>query len=280
LLQGGGALISEEEVRVAYRRLLGRDAESDEVVAYHAAQWPSIEALHRAFVDSAEFQFRMLGRPLPTPTKLRTVPMPEVCRLGVPIRLLEPDGTDGNVSFYELVILNHLVAQRAPTFLFEFGTFDGRTTLNLAANAPDNAMVYTIDLPRTQINGTLLNLVIDDRKYIDKECSGLRFAGMSEVQKIVQVFGDTAAFDFSQWYNKVDFIFIDASHSAPYVRNDTEVALRLIGNRNGLIVWHDYGGWPGVTEVLEDYQAKDARLGQLVNVVGTSLALCELCIDA
>jgi len=273
-------MVSKEEVRAAYRLLLARDAESEEVVARHAARYSSTDELRQAFIKSPEFQLRVLGRPSAPPRPAPVLPavsMCETCRFGTPIRILEPDAADGNVSFIELIVLNHLVAEQAPRVVFELGTFDGRTTVNLAANTPDEAVIYTVDLPQSQMDQALLKLESGDRKYIDKNASGARFASIDESAKIVQLFGDTASFDFSQWYNKVDFVFVDASHAAPYVRNDTEVALRLVGHRRGMIAWHDYNSvWPGVIEVLEDYQRSDPRLRDLAYVAGTSLALCKI----
>src|SRR6185503_17662195 len=62
------------------------------------------------------------------------------------------DAVDGNVSERELITICRLVRQQQPMTLFEFGTFDGRTTLNLAANAPSDARVFTLDLPGTAVS--------------------------------------------------------------------------------------------------------------------------------
>jgi predicted O-methyltransferase YrrM len=272
-------MVSKEDVRTAYRLILGREAESEEVVAAHASAHSSTDELHHAFINSAEFQSRAMGQPvalaLPPPA-LPAVPMYQACRFGIPIRILEPEVVDGNVSLVELIVLNHLVAERSPTVVFELGTFDGRTTINLAANAPEKATIYTIDLPQSQIDKAQFDFEPADRKYIKKEKSGVRFDNTVESAKIVQLLGDTASFDFSKWYGQVDFVFVDASHSAPYVRNDTEVAYKLVGHRPGLIAWHDYNGWPGVTEVLEEYQRDDSRFRNLTYVSGTSIAFCEI----
>jgi predicted O-methyltransferase YrrM len=218
-----------------------------------------------------------VARPTPATLALPARPAAEVCQFGIPIRILEPNPTGGNVSLFELIVLDHLIAQRAPQVVFELGTFDGRTTINFAANTPPYTLVYTIDLPQRNINETKLDITVADRKYIDKGASGARFADTLESTKITQLFGDTAAFDFSNWNGQVDFVFIDASHSASYVRNDTEVALRLIGNRGGLITWHDYNGsWPGLTEVIDEFRRNDPRLKNLAYVAGTSIAFCEI----
>ena len=58
-------------------------------------------------------------------------------------------------------------------------------------------------------------------------------------QKIVMLTGDSKNFDFSEFDEKVDFIFIDADHSYAGVMNDSEIAFKMI-RPGGTIVWHDY----------------------------------------
>lgn len=199
----------------------------------------------------------------------------QICRFDRPASVLEPQQRDGNVSLLELLILNHIAEQKAPAIVFEFGTFDGRTTLNFAANTPDSTRIYTIDLPRSQLDQTYMELDQYERKYADKDSPGVRFQDTPEAAKIVQLLGDTANFDFSPWYGNVDLVFIDASHTAAYVQNDTEIALKLIGSRPGIIIWHNYGIWPDVTDVLDGRQESDPRLRDTVHIFGTSIALCE-----
>jgi len=66
-------------------------------------------------------------------------------RLATPI--LFPTYRDGNAQTVEVAVINELVRRRLPSVLFEIGTFDGRTTSNLAASSPGGAVVYTLDLP-------------------------------------------------------------------------------------------------------------------------------------
>ena len=51
----------------------------------------------------------------------------------VPVRVLEPTAANGNVSLLELLVLCQLVQQTEARTVLEIGTFDGRTTINLAA---------------------------------------------------------------------------------------------------------------------------------------------------
>ena len=52
------------------------------------------------------------------------------------IKMLEPQSANGNVTVFELFAINFITAARSPKVIFEIGTFDGRTTLNMAANSP------------------------------------------------------------------------------------------------------------------------------------------------
>ena len=65
-------------------------------------------------------------------------------------------------------------------------------------------------------------------------------------------------------------MFVDGSHAYDYACKDSETAFRLVKS-GGLVIWHDYGVWPGVTRALEELEAAKA-LG-LRHIQGTSLVL-------
>jgi hypothetical protein len=206
--------------------------------------------------------------PRPIHAELPTIPISDVVSADTPVVLLDPVGRDGNVSLLELLILARLVAARQPDAVFEIGTFDGRTTLNLAANTRGH--VFTLDLPAAQVDATHLPLHRGDASYISKAASGERFAGRREAERITQVFGDSATLDFSPWQGRIDFVFIDGAHSRDYVLSDTQRALRLLRPAGGVIVWHDYDSWDGVTLALHEI----ARGGlPLQRIAETSLAI-------
>ena len=63
--------------------------------------------------------------------------------------------------------------------------------------------------------------------------------------------------------NGCDLNFIDGNHEHEWVRHDTELAKRLDA---AIVVWHDYGTEPGVTQVVDG-------LGETVTrVLGTRMA--------
>jgi predicted O-methyltransferase YrrM len=160
--------------------------------------------------------------------------------------------------------------------LFEFGTFDGRTTLNLALNSAPGATVYTLDLPRTALSTAVAPIHRDEAQYADKPESGARYRGTEAEPRIIPLEGDSGSFDFTAYEGKIDFVFIDASHTFDYVINDSLEALRLIGSRAGTIVWHDYGRWDGVTAALHELKRKHDAFAGLRQIAGTTLAVVEV----
>lgn len=208
-----------------------------------------------------------------------SVAMHEVIDESVRFQLRETIATNGNISLLELTTITRLIARYQPRRLFEIGTFDGRTTLNMAANAPSDATTFTLDLPCEQLNATVLEIANDDKKYIDKSSSGSRYKNTDIAKNIHQLFGDSATFDFKSFENSLDFVFVDGSHSYSYVKNDTAIALKLLKNGKGIIVWHDYDTdtvWEGVTRALNELYKTDARLAGMRHLQGTTMVYLRI----
>ena len=193
---------------------------------------------------------------------------------------LERDAhVSGNVSPFEIDVINKLVKFYASKTIFEIGTFDGRTTLNLAAHSPSDAQVYTLDLPQTEIDATALRIDQGDRLFINKPRSGVRFQNSEVAQKIIQLYGDSAKFDFSPYFNKIDFLFVDGSHSYDYVIQDSKTALNLI-REDGIILWHDYvrsgpTPWPGLGRAIDELFSNDSRFRNMKHIAGTAIVILK-----
>lgn len=194
-----------------------------------------------------------------------------------PARLLHPIGKDGNITTTELLILNYFIKKRNPQKVFEIGTFNGRTTINFAINTDLNSKIYTLDLPPDEVDKTKLNIEEVEKKFIEKNISGelYRIYQGTEKDKIIQLYGDSANFDFSEFNGEMDFIFIDGSHHYDYVKNDTEIALKMI-RENGYIFWHDYNSiWPGVVAYLNEFLDNYPDMN-IQRIQGTSLAYMQV----
>ncbi len=182
---------------------------------------------------------------------LPKVPLTAILNESVPIKVLEPEPANGNIILLELTVLNGLVARLKPSSLFEIGTFDGRTTLNLAANAAPGARVYTLDLPEAEMNQTVYPLDAYEGGYIQKAVSGQRFHQTRWQEQIEQFYGDSATFDFQPYHGKMGFVFIDGSH--------------------------DYNPfWMGVVKYLEELHATGGIFSGMRHVAGTSLVVLPI----
>jgi len=190
------------------------------------------------------------------------------------IRIVEPQKNSGDVSLGELAVLaSAAAALRAGDEIIEIGTFDGRTTLNLAINAPAQYRVFTLDLPPDA--APKFDLAPGERAYVEKPRSGRRFLQAppewaAAAGRITQLIGDSATYDWSPHAGRAGLVFVDGSHAYDYVSADSDTAFRLVANK-GMVIWHDYGVWEGVTRALEEIEAS-RHLG-LRHVRGTSLVV-------
>ena len=139
----------------------------------------------------------------------------------------------------------------AKTFL-EIGTNRGRTTWTVARNNPQLEEIVTIDLPTEGAAQPALDVNVSDQALIQEEdLRGEAFRETEEAKRITQLWGDSANYDFTPYYGRIDVVFIDGAHSYSYVKSDTELAQRLL-TPNGTIIWDDYPAIPGVYRVLTD----------------------------
>ena len=187
-------------------------------------------------------------------------------------RVWEAKRANGNIRISELGILSAAAAECPPaTNIFEIGTFDGRTTLNLTLNSAESCKVFTLDLPAN--TETKFALAKGEKHMVRKEESGARFhrhraTVPKAIARITQLFGDSAQFDFRPFHRTCSLVFVDGSHTYEYVHADTKTAIDL-ARPGAVILWHDYGIWEGVTRALEEVEAANG-LG-LRNIAGTSL---------
>lgn len=207
------------------------------------------------------------------PMMLPEIDPKNIIRGDMPVVIHEPVADDGNVTLLELFILATLVRSASPRTLFEFGTFDGRTTLVLAANAPEQALVHTLDLPPGEVASARANPE-GDTKFAGKAKTGARFLATPFARRIRQILGDSASFDYTPYARAIDFIFIDGAHSPLYVASDTKNARAMARNTDIILAWHDYrSSCEGVTTVLNRLYKEGGMWKRLRHIRGTDLAV-------
>lgn len=197
-------------------------------------------------------------------TALPQVALPELTPLSEPVRVDNTVDHLFNTSFYELFVLSQLVADRHPREVFEFGTFNGRTTLHLAVNSPDSTRITTIDLPESET------------PFEDHSVVGACFRSTPYSDRIEQLYANTQRCDLSKYHGRMNFIFIDASHEYEDVLNDTELAMQLACPGDCMLVWHDYTQWPGVQRALDERFLEGGVYAGLRQIQGTSMAVLIL----
>jgi len=242
------------------------------------ARATALYALH-AYLPASQIghSFRRISRALRgKPPSRQPTALPQLSwRQALPARpaaLVETQKQHGNVNLAELAVLALAAAHAAPgSEIIEIGTFDGRTALNFAVNAPERTAVVTLDLPAGE--ATAYAIEEAERSLANKPQPGARLRACSPslrdyAARIRQVHGDSARYDWSPHAGRAGLVFVDGSHAYDYVRADSDTAFRL-AMPHGMVLWHDYGVWPGVTRALEELE-RSRSLG-LRHIRGTSL---------
>lgn len=125
--------------------------------------------------------------------------------------------------------------------IFEFGTFFGSTTLNLALNSPEDAEIFTLDLGREEAATLEQDPADAPLTQMHFERSAMEFQDTPVSRKIKQLTGNSKAFDFSPWRDSIDLVFIDGGHDYATVKSDTENAFKILRKgRPACAFWHDY----------------------------------------
>jgi hypothetical protein len=160
----------------------------------------------------------------------------------------------GNLTLLETFVLIAAVKAVGARRVFEFGTFLGATTLNLASNVARDGEVLTLDL------GSEGGAAFQDPA--DVEISRTHFAapamdyvGSAVEAKITQLYGDSTKFDFSPWRGTADLVLIDGGHDLATVTADTRNAFELVNDQSlAAVVWHDYANpdYPELTVLLDE----------------------------
>lgn len=182
--------------------------------------------------------------------KLWPISAPETMSLRY---LYDAHRTSGSVSPLELKVICDICGRLKPRNVLEIGTFEGRTTLNIASNTP-NGHVYTMNLPQELCRFQV----------------GKYFSGADEAGRITQILCNSREYDFSK-LPQMDLIFIDGDHSYEGVAADSTAAFSCLAD-NGVILWHDFDACHlGTTKAVLD--AIDRNRYSYSAIEGTSLAV-------
>jgi predicted O-methyltransferase YrrM len=172
-----------------------------------------------------------------------------------------PRRPDMVMPLAETLVIAAICQWLRPRQVFEIGTYTGATTLAIALNSPDDAKIYTLDLPSGGA-GSHDDLI------------GSAYRNTASDQKIQQLHGESTAFDFRPYHGQTDFVLVDGNHEYEFVSADSANAIKLI-RPGGVIIWDDYR-WDkkypecaGVSRCLDELAGKM----DIANIAGTRLAV-------
>lgn len=195
----------------------------------------------------ANYDYITLRPTVPTVELLNFVP--EAAELDLQVRY---GFSWWNIDANSLAVLTTLAVARDAKSIFEFGTYKGVTTRQLAESCA-SAEVVTLDFPPSP-----------DAHFVPGEA----FRNTAASERISQQYGDAKSFDFSPYLGRMDLVFVDAGHEYQDVRTDTENAL-LLARPGALVVWDDYTSWTGVRRCINEL----SRDLPIVHIAGTRLAV-------
>lgn len=147
-------------------------------------------------------------------------------------------GVGASISLLESAALSALIKKVQAKRVFEFGTYKGVSTTQMAMNLPSDGLIYTLDLPEKDGGNFALQIPKQSERAIAGETGKGSLIPKEFLRQIVFLKEDSARFNPEPFEETMDLVFVDGAHSSDYVRNDTEKGWRMLRN-GGVITWHD-----------------------------------------
>lgn len=153
--------------------------------------------------------------------------------------LLHPFPRALGVMPHELMILAHVVRHFRPQRVVEFGTAEGRTSLNIALQLPAEGELITLDFPPVPGQNEV----------------GYFYWDQPIRSKIKQVFTGVESWDSSSYKASADIVFCDACDMPAGLAAETAQAFTVV-KPGGIIFRHDYTTAEGPTRFWNELSKK------------------------
>ncbi len=201
-------------------------------------------------------------------------------------RLQYPPTQIGSTTVFEATLLAAMLNIFDCKKVVEIGTYIGFSTSALAMNSRKDAIIYTIDLPETNISSDSSDY---DRKVLfadwKKNDEFLRHYQKSvgpfyieqlesDVRKKIHMFkcdSTNLSLEILETIKGADLFFIDGGHAFDIISCDTKTALSSI-QENGWILWHDYNSKTH-TEVTQFIDTDFSKNHVVLHIESTMLAM-------
>jgi hypothetical protein len=170
---------------------------------------------------------------------IRSIPSVDLFDIcpGTRLTLQSLPGIRSSISPLEcaaLAALSHSVTAKR---VFEFGTYKGVSTTQLALNIAADGMVFTLDLPEEHPAYRLPIPRLDEQEITLESGKGT-LVPHDLLDRVIFLKSDSACFDEKPYHGIMDLVFVDGAHSYEYVKNDTEKGWLMLRS-GGILAWHD-----------------------------------------
>lgn len=278
-------MVSKDDVKAAYQLILGREPESEEVVAFLATQYSSVPELRHAMIYSYEF---LSSRSIDGPLYVAKVPERYTTNrhlYEMQGGLARPEDADAFLSaggvgdhpryFFLSLAVDQIVREKVTGDFAELGVYRGATAAVLAMMARRiGRSVYLLDTFEGFIERDLVDVNSGrDLQFSDTSIEAVRaLVGEDELTHYIKGhFPETA----SQIPDNKTFslVHIDCDLYAPFKHALEYFWPRL--SPGGFLVMHDYLSlhWAGTEKAVDEFFAnKPESVVPIPDVSGTVVA--------
>jgi predicted O-methyltransferase YrrM len=193
-----------------------------------------------------------------------------------------PPSYIGSLTLLETSVLVTFAKCIRAKKIFEFGTYFGGTTKNLANNTDPSTKIYSldIDIKKMRIDNSRLNLKtknylknekINDNYLMDlqKKKGAFKINELKNFnkKKIKLLKLNSLDFEGKNYKEQFDIIFIDGGHDSKTILSDTKNS-NIMAAKNSIIFWHDYNSkiHTSVTKNIDKY-AKNKTIYHIENTM-------------
>ena len=163
---------------------------------------------------------------------------------------------DGYMNIHEL----RWLARKAKThkMICEVGSWHGRSSRAIADNLPEDGVLYCVDtwngsITEPQNHGSA-KWENGDHAFMEFCDNNIDLIKSGKIVPI-RMNSESAVKMFKKHNTKFDMIFIDAGHTYEECKKDIDTWKYLIED-SGLFCGHDYNGWAGVNQAVEEKIAR------------------------
>lgn len=158
--------------------------------------------------------------------QVRVRGLPDAKRFRAEIEHLPSDAI--GTPLEQLTCLGTIIKALKLNAIFEIGTFRGRTALQFALNAPDDAHVFTLDLLPKDRSEAQKRTNASDSASTAKGRTETDFLESDVDGKIAKFYRNSNSFDINEYYGNMATAYGDWAHDYNVVGVESENPIRLI----------------------------------------------------